>query len=79
MNLNHTVYQPESAVVDLAGHPYRNAFSSGGGFSNIYGVPEYQKTAVSTYFKNYNPPYPYYRGNSSFGKDGGIYNRVGRG
>lgn len=27
--LGHTVYEPESAVVDPAGHPYRRAFSSG--------------------------------------------------
>lgn len=34
-----TVFEPESAVVDPAGHPYRGAFSSGGGFSNIFGIP----------------------------------------
>lgn len=43
----HTVYEPESAVVDPAGHPYKIAFASGGGFSNIYGVPDYQKDAVA--------------------------------
>lgn len=46
-----TVYEPESAVVDPAGHPYRSAFSSGGGFSNIFGVPDYQKSAVSAFFE----------------------------
>ena len=75
----HTVFEPESAVVDPAGHPYESAFSSGGGFSNIYPVPDYQRDAVETFFKNHNPPYPYYRGNSSFGKNGGVYNRAGRG
>lgn len=44
-----TVFDPESAVVDPAGHPYRNAFSSGGGFSNIYGIPSYQEKAVAKY------------------------------
>jgi hypothetical protein len=46
----HSVYesQPESAANDLAGAPYRSAYSSGGGFSNVYNTPDYQKDAVST-------------------------------
>lgn len=38
---NHTVWdaQPESAVID-------GTFSSGGGFSNVYPIPEYQASAV---------------------------------
>lgn len=32
-----------------------------------------------SYFKYHNPPYPYYEGNASFGKNGGVYNRIGRG
>ncbi|PWY96667.1 aorsin [Aspergillus sclerotioniger CBS 115572] len=76
---NHTIADGESAVVDPVGHPYSIAFSSGGGFSNIYTVPDYQAAAVAEYFKNHNPPYPYYEGNASFGKNGGIYNRLGRG
>lgn len=75
----HTVFEPESAVVDPKGHPYRSAFSSGGGFSNIYPIPVYQAQAVAEYFKNYNPPYPYYEGGHNFGKNGGVYNRAGRG
>ena len=46
-----TVYEPESAANDLAGHPYRSAYSSGGGFSNIFNVPDYQASAVSNFFK----------------------------
>lgn len=42
-----TVFEPESAVVDPIGEPYSIAFSSGGGFSNIYPVPAYQAAAVS--------------------------------
>ncbi|PYH90287.1 aorsin [Aspergillus ellipticus CBS 707.79] len=76
---NHTIADGESSVVDPIGHPYSIAFSSGGGFSNIYTVPEYQAAAVAEYFQNHNPPYPYYEGNASFGKNGGIYNRLGRG
>lgn len=30
---------------------------SGGGFSNVFAMPSYQKKAVSTYFKNHLPPY----------------------
>ena len=56
-------------------------FPSGGGFSNIYGIPSYQKSAVQNYFAKYPPPYPYYSStnNDSFGANGGIYNRNGRG
>lgn len=41
-----TVHDPEVAVVDHAGHPFTNAYSSGGGFSNIYHIPDYQVDAV---------------------------------
>ena len=30
------------------------------GFSNFYPIPEYQSAALSHYFANHNPPYPYY-------------------
>jgi len=78
---NHTVFQPESAVFGL----FNNGtfvFTSSGGFSNIYPVPKYQKKAVSTYFANHNPPYPYYKllGGFDQSKAGkGIYNRIGHG
>ena len=74
-----TVFDPESAANDLAGQPYRSAYSSGGGFSNIYPIPSYQQAAVATYFADHDPGYAYYSGNDSFGANGGIYNRAGRG
>ncbi|KAN0104205.1 subtilisin-like protein [Hyaloscypha variabilis] len=78
--------QPESAVLDPAYPPY----SSGGGFSNIYPIPDYQTKAVANYFANYSPPYPYYSALSPdssevpnitaiVGNSNGIYNRIGRG
>lgn len=30
---------------------------SGGGFSNVFPIPSYQKSAVASYFANHNPPY----------------------
>lgn len=56
-------------------------FPSGGGFSNIYPIPDYQAAAVANYFANTPPPYPFYSStnNDSFGAGGGIYNRNGRG
>ncbi|KAL1966448.1 hypothetical protein VTN77DRAFT_4590 [Rasamsonia byssochlamydoides] len=75
----HTVWEPESAVYDPLGDPYSIAFASGGGFSNIYPIPSYQADAVAAYFKNHTPPYAYYEGNASFGANGGLYNRLGRG
>jgi len=74
-----TVYEPESAANDPAGHPYRSAYSSSGGFSNIFDVPDYQKSAVATYFQQHNPPYPYYYDGKYNSSNGGLYNRNGRG
>jgi tripeptidyl-peptidase-1 len=34
---------------------------------------------IFSYFAKHNPPYPYYEGNASFGANGGVYNRNGRG
>jgi len=55
-------------------------------------VPKYQQDALSTFFGNYSPPYPYYSALSAdpgdittlpdvdnLSSNGGIYNRVGRG
>jgi tripeptidyl-peptidase I len=77
---NHSVEDSESAAVDLMGDPWPVAYSSGGRFSNIFPQPAYQQDAVSKYLKDHRPSYPYYEstGNSSFGKGGGIYNRLGR-
>ncbi|KAK1066330.1 hypothetical protein LTR74_007217 [Friedmanniomyces endolithicus] len=73
-----TVFEPESAVVDLPGHPYHSAFSSSGGFSNIFPIPDYQTSAIAGYFADYNPPYPYYY-NGQYNSSDGLYNRNGRG
>jgi tripeptidyl-peptidase-1 len=88
-----TVLDPESAVFDPAGHPYSVNYSSGGGFSNVFPIPDYQQNAVATFFKKHNPPYPYYSAlapetndiqqmidiDSLVGNTGGVYNRIGRG
>lgn len=73
-----TADDPESAVVDPAGQPYSRAFSSGGGFSNIFPVPDYQKDTLASFYKNHNPKYPHYS-NGVLGGGGGRYNRSGRG
>ena len=56
-------------------------FPSGGGFSNIYGIPSYQASAVANYFATAGTQYPYYSStnNNSFGANGGIFNSNGRG
>jgi tripeptidyl-peptidase I len=57
-------------------------FSSSGGFSNWFTVPDYQKEAVGTYFADHDPGLPYYIADetaSNIGKNGGVYNRAGRG
>ncbi|EHK20964.1 uncharacterized protein TRIVIDRAFT_192452 [Trichoderma virens Gv29-8] len=70
-----TVHDPESAVFDPS--PSFN-YSSGGGFSNVFQIPEYQRSAISNYFRNHNPTYPYYY-NGEYNNSKGIYNRNGRG
>lgn len=75
----HTVFEPESAANDPAGDPYSSAFSSSGGFSNIFDAPAYQKEAIATYFADHNPPYPYYFNGQYNSTNGGLYNRNGRG
>ena len=83
--------QPESVVFDpYPGQIYLN-YSSGGGFSNVYPMPDYQKSAVQHYLEHYNPPYASYSKLSPNlpnpakvdiaalqGNTGGIYNRIGR-
>lgn len=50
------------------------------GFSNIFGIPDYQADALATYFADHEPPYPYYSdGNWENATNGGLYNRNGRG
>ena len=89
----YTVNDPESAVYDPAGFPYAVNYSSGGGFSNLYSIPEYQANAIANYFEKHDPKYPYYSmlANDTddirllpdvgalAGSTGGIYNRIGRG
>lgn len=75
-----TPYDPESAVDDPAGHPYSSDYYSGGGFSNIFSVPDYQAAAVKEYFQRAKPSYPYnFDGKYQNATNGGIYNRNGRG
>jgi tripeptidyl-peptidase-1 len=47
---NSTVFDPESACEQF--------IFSGGGFSNYFSVPDYQKDVVQNYLTNYPPPYP---------------------
>ncbi|TQV99889.1 hypothetical protein V2A60_005317 [Cordyceps javanica] len=59
-------------------------FAPGGGFSNIFPAPEYQKSAVDAYFAEHDPGFPTYNTSDraiprNGGPSGGIYNRVGRG
>ena len=60
-------------------------FPSGGGFSNVYPIPDYQKEAVEGYFRDSAPSYAFYESEgggeegNGFGEGDGIYNRLGRG
>ncbi|KAJ5689010.1 Rattus norvegicus CLN2 is a lysosomal protease Precursor [Penicillium macrosclerotiorum] len=72
----HTSYEPEIALHNSDG---KSILSSGGGFSNVFPAPTYQEAAVSRYFSNSNPGYPFYEGNWTSGGSSGLYNRLGRG
>ena len=52
-----SVTQPEEAC--------ETVIYSGGGFSNVFPIPDYQRTALATYFKNHNPSYGADRYNNS--------------
>ncbi|KAG8409357.1 hypothetical protein J3459_017535 [Metarhizium acridum] len=55
-------------------------FGSGGGFSNIWTSPDYQKAAVSSFFSSNDPGFQSYNtSDNNIPSDGGIYNRAGRG
>jgi len=54
-------------------------FGSGGGFSNIYSIPDYQASAVANYLATANP-YPSYSGGDYTASSGNArFNRNGRG
>lgn len=82
-----TVSDPEVAA--RSSYP---KYTSGGGFSNIYPIPKYQKAAVANYFASHDPEHPYYSAlapntpnpahpnvTALAGSTGGVYNRIGRG
>lgn len=75
INAGKGVHDPESAA---NGHP-KASYSSGGGFSNLFEVPDYQTEAVKTYFDEHDPGYKYYYDGQYNSTGGGIYNRNGRG
>ena len=60
-----TLVNPGSNVSD----PEFATNFSGGGFSNVFSIPDYQKTAVSNYLTNYNPGY----NSSQFNSNGRAY------
>lgn len=79
-----TVNDPERAMFvhrkSVSPFPEVYTFSTSGGISNYFAMPEYQKCAVDEYFKNHNPGYPTYKytGTDSLGANGGIYASGGR-
>jgi len=87
----NNVQLPEVAVYKNDTENPELAFTSGGGFSNLYPMPAYQKAAVESYLKNYNPAHPSYSALATIkpnpakididalqGNTSGVYNRIGR-
>ncbi|KAF2149685.1 subtilisin-like protein [Myriangium duriaei CBS 260.36] len=80
-----STYLPTGASVSKDQEVATSSFPSGGGFSNLYPQPEWQKSAVSSYLTINAPAevraYPYYEvftKNETVGANGGLYNRDGR-
>ena len=73
---NTTIKDPETAAYDAENFYF---FASGGGFSNVYPVPNYQAEAVADYFETSYPTYSSYGMNDTIGANSGLYNRQGRG
>jgi tripeptidyl-peptidase-1 len=78
-------YLPPGASVSQDAEVAVTRFPSGGGFSNIYPTPNYQKGAVAHYFATSNTSYPYYNtsntnnpSNAITANGQKIYNRGGR-
>ncbi|KAL2069566.1 hypothetical protein VTL71DRAFT_14245 [Oculimacula yallundae] len=75
----------EEAVAQETEDSIFGTFSSGGGFSNVYPAPDYQRKALKTYFSSHNPPYDSYAAFGTFhnpgdvAANGGLYNALGRG
>ncbi|TVY83605.1 Tripeptidyl-peptidase sed1 [Lachnellula suecica] len=72
---------PATGNVNTDAETSTTRFPSGGGFSNIYATPDYQKTAVTNYLTNSPPPYKSYSTTdaAAIGAGGGIFNNAGRG
>ncbi|KAI9661283.1 MAG: hypothetical protein M1821_009610 [Bathelium mastoideum] len=74
VNPGNSVNVPESAAVDPI-----NTFSSTGGFSNIFPIPQYQAKAVANFLATGTKGIPSYSGSQPFGANGGRFNASGRG
>jgi tripeptidyl-peptidase-1 len=74
-------YLPSGGDVNTDSEVAVTSFASGGGFSNIYAIPDYQSAVVNTYLTQHTPPYAAYQttDNANIGANGGIYNSNGRG
>ncbi|TVY71195.1 Tripeptidyl-peptidase sed1 [Lachnellula suecica] len=79
-----STYLPKGSNVLTDDEVSTTTFASGGGFSNIYDTPDYQKAAVDAYFANADPIVKAYKSYSiksgdPVGANGGLFNRDGRG
>jgi tripeptidyl-peptidase-1 len=61
-------------------YPDIYTFSTSGGISNYFPMPDYRRCAIEPYFRNHDPGYPTYKytGPESLGANGGIYANGGR-
>lgn len=77
-----STYLPRGAKVAVDAEIATDRFPSGGGFSNIYPIPDYQSEAVGNYLEFYNtyPTYSIKYKNQPTVKEAGpgIFNRAGR-
>ncbi|GJJ10047.1 hypothetical protein Clacol_004273 [Clathrus columnatus] len=79
INPGSTVHDPESACdtvgsseLSILFYAYPSGSCSGGGFSNVFELPSYQESAVTSFLKDHPPPYTAERYNNSGKIDGGF-------
>lgn len=57
---NQSILDAESAAYLIFNTTTNKYFATGGGFSNYFPRPDYQKDALNEYFHKHDPGYPFY-------------------
>ena len=74
-----TTIRPGRTVDDLESSAFAPGWSSGGGFSNYWTIPDYQKKHIESYLRETSLPFKSYSGDGpAHDRVGGVFNSLGR-